>query len=398
MATRYYPTKRSIDARFLGSLDGTWSEGVVSPYFANWPALLLSTTKVDGGQISFSNNKCNQQGDYDFPIYRFATNKLNAQTISGTLDICFEVWARFYDNGVTSDTPVRFKVHAYISTGDDPTPRAVLLDNYIDSVDWPPLVSAAWQSLASAQALTTNDTLAGDRIVVEIGARIVSSPTPTPTYPPEAYTEFPIRNLGTTNSSAVPWPDAVAGDTDANEVGWIEFSDNITEQTAPAAPSNETCAAAINIVAFPYQSAEIVTVSATGTQKEVWWKFTAPSTGLVLITTLGTNYPCTIAALKGADCGSALSYPIFDDIEPTYWSQSMAWLEADEGEQYFIRIRNSQSSAVGAVRSGGICRIALNYVDETLVNDDIYFTNGSRIYVYRDGIIVRARAVPGTCT
>lgn len=398
MATRYYPTKRQNSSRLRGPSAGDWGAfGLFAPQTPDFRQM-LSTSKADGGQISLQACACNQQGDYDYIMHRHSTEPLEAQTVSGTFDFCLMGWAYWYPDD-TQPVSVRYKFHVYISTGDDPTPRHVLLDNYIDSSDLIDFPFQQWASFnGGAQALVSGDALAGDRIMIEWGVRIISSPTPVVTYPPSAYTQFTIFNLGTTNSSNVPWPDASPGDTNISEAGWFEFSDTITEQAPLDPPDNDSCDDAIEIVAFPYQSPPIITMYSTDTDRGVWWKFTASSTGWVIITTNRTNYRCELFVWTGADCASKVGAGPFTSTSYAAMSNSCAWVEVTEGEQYFINLQNAHSSGIGAINSGGICEIAVNYFAFDLVNDDLYIPVSDKIYVYRDGVIVKVRSISDTAT
>lgn len=401
MATRYYATKRALYNRFYGAAAGDWADlSIYSPWSPAIGGLLLSTVKTNGGTLQTYPNKCNQESDYDFYIQRFVTPPLEAQALTGTLDVCFNVRSRWIDDidPPSNDSVVRYKIHAYISVGNTPEVRTVILDNYIDADDWP-FAAATWTSLAAAQNLTEADIEEGDCIVIEVGCRIVSSPTPSPTYPISHYSDIPFRGQGTTDNVNVAFPDATDGSTTANLAPWIEFSDTLTELAPPGANGNGVCLGAIEIPSLPYQSSDITTVSSGDGDGSGYYKFTAPSTGLLCVSTFGTNYRCAIDILTGV-CGSLSTISDFQDNDfANNRSLTFAYAEVEEGIEYYINVYGvSTTSTLSAPACGGVQRIQVFYVDETLENDDIYVPIGTRILVFRDGQLIRIRDLSDPAT
>lgn len=394
MATRYYPAVKAPGARIHGGVAGTWArQGVFGQTWdpVQW-AWQLSQSKVNAGALQTRSARTNQQGNYDFFGWRLLTPPLEAQTISGTFDLCQMVQARWNTGaGFTSDSVVRYKVHVYITVGQSPTVRHVLLDNYLDSVNWTSTLT--WRSLVAAQALTAGDAQAGDCVLIEIGARVVSSPTPAPTYPPTAFTECPIRGTGATNGAGTPFADATAGSVNASLAPWFEFSANLVEQAAPAPPANDACADALVIAALPHTSAEIDTSQSADTDRRAWWTWTAPSSGKVCFHTFGSNYGITIAAFTGG-CGALAGVPsqIISNSLARHRSQSSVMFDAVGGTQYWIRVSNDNTgSSFNAPQGGGLCRLSGFYRTTDLQEDDLYLPAGNVLQL-RSGAIINLNA------
>src|SRR5215204_3280732 len=380
MATRYYPTVKPPNVIVHGGCEGTWAgKGARGSTFnpVKWNFELLTDKTLAGTQTAFT-TATNQESNYDFFIQRWMTKPLDAQTISGTIDLCFGVqayWSTLL--GTSDDSVVRYKVHVYIAEGQTTTPRHVLLDNYLDGVDFPGIAGLVWHQLSSAQALTSGDTLDGDVIIVEIGARIVSSPTPTPTYVPSDATIITLNGRGTN----IAFVDAVNGDT-GNKAPWIEFSDTITEQALPAPPANDACADAISIAVFPYTSAFIDCSQSADTDRAIWWKFTAPSTGRVILSAHGSNYGNGILTYTGG-CGVLTPVAAVENAVSSYPHRSLSArvIDVTIGVEYWIKVYNVTSS-FQSPDGGGSARLSLFY-QETPEADDLYVPIGT-LFALRD--------------
>ena len=385
MATRYYPAVKTPNVRFHGGAAGTWA--TKGAYVESWnPAQWTwryAQTKVDAGAQSLLTLHTNQQGNHDFFIDRFVTPPLAAQTLTGTFQWCFGVQATWL-TGVSesNDSIVRYKLHVYIAQGQSHLVRTTLINNVVDSVDFPGTAGQVWRSLAAAQAVA-GSILEGDVIVVERGFRVISSPTPAPTYPPSDMTKVRWRSSGADNTFA----DAVAGDTVTNRAPWVEFSMTLTEQAPPAAPANGTCATAIAIPALPYQSPDIDTTAAPGTEREVWWSWVAPTSDHVYFHTFGGNSNVTIAVFKNG-CGvlTPVTPTRYDTRQAAHRSQSTALFLAVAGTAYLIRVRNT-ASANNAPNSGGLVRLSAFYKDIVPQTDDVY-AGGGYIMAIRGAQIV----------
>jgi hypothetical protein len=389
--TVLYPAPRACNVLIEGPGAGNWD------FHGSGPApdrLAMFTYRLDrqkglGGSLSqpVDDQTCNQQGNYDVPTFcRWISPPVEAQTISGTFDLCQLVQGRWQDSvlGLTNDSVVRYKVHVYISVGQTVAVRATLLDNYVDSVNFPGTSGAVWRQLAAAQTLAAGVAQAGDSIIIETGFRIVSSPTPAASYPPDDWTLIDWTGLTTVGS----FPDAVNGDTSTSRAPWFGFSIPIAFQpTSSVPPGNDACADATVVSALPYASAHIDTTEAQDTDRRVWFRFTAPSTGTILLTTFGSNYATTLDVYTGG-CGvlTLASYGTLKDFGVGR-SSTVALLNATSGIEYLVRI--GAEALVNSVRDGGgMLRLTIGY-RELPQEDDLYIPS-RQLLVFRDGVVVNA--------
>jgi len=390
--TRYYPVTSFPSVRVGGPWVGVWGDKATADPNGDSGALRLQTSKVDGGWLRPSANRCNRQGNYDFAWARFATPPLVAQLIDGTFDVCFQVRAAWED-AVLADTTasvVVYKVHVYIAIGESTTVRHTLLDNYVDSGAWVgPPVTATYQGLAGPPTLLPNSTVDGDVIVIEIGARIVSSPTPAPTYPASNMTALPINGIGVTDTVNAAYVDAAPGDTFATFAPWMEFSGTHVPAAVPLPPANGSCATATVIASLPYDSGFIDTTQATdpgwnpgGSPKDggraVWWTWTADRNGTVFFATRGSNYPCSTYILQGG-CGGLSFGSASWNTRRRYGTgrdQGSASMDVVAGVTYHIVVQHWQSDFFTyGNNQGGSCRL-LGFYREVPVENDIYIVSG----------------------
>lgn len=391
MASRYYLSVMAPNSLFEGAVKGTWA--LYGTGSQSWSPVQityrLKSVKTVGGTQTNLNLWTNQQGNYDWFLRRWVTPVLAAQTISGTFDLCTMVranWNVETPPAITGDSIVRTKIHIYIAVGQTTTVRHVLLDNYVDTVDYP-TASQVWRSLASAQTLTPGDTVEGDVIVIEVGFRIVSSPTPAPTYPPGAHTN--IRYIGTGVNSA--FADAVAGDTSTSRVAWFEFSQTLTEGTLPDPPPNDDCADATVISSLPFQSDFLDTSqSAETARRTVWYSLTAPTTGVIMFDLFGTNYGAEIDVFSDG-CTAAVNVNLIESQTVRSLNRLLLYeaIEAVAGQTYTIRIRGQATTAVDTIDSGGLLRLHAYYREDAQPGD-LFFPCLSYITVIRGGVIVQA--------
>jgi len=385
MATRFYPIPYTLPHRVVGYPPAVWQYGP-TPQVHRYDAWhkRLSLTKTASAQFA-KVVRCDRQPNYDISSgASFMSWPLTAQTISGTFDLCLRVQARWFSTLAPSNaTTVRYRVYIYIAQGASQTLRHTLLD-YVDTVDFPGTSGAVWRQFAGGQALPAGDAFDGDCLVVQVGFRIVSAPSPSQTYPPDEYTRIDWTGWGATSA----FTDAVNGDTSASRAPWMEFSQTLTFQPDSAAPATgTTCATAIPIASFPYASPEIDTTQAPGTEREMFFTFTAPTTGEVLITTYGTTYDVDLVVLQGT-CGALTGAPYgaSNGMFGANLSASVATLDAVAGTQYWIRVRNSPGAAF-ETNGGGLLRVTANYRMTTQEEDDLYLPAGT-VAVFRDGVLV----------
>jgi hypothetical protein len=396
MATRYYFSKESPRVRVDGPAVGTWGPlGLEAPFGTAHTCFQLSTSKADLGSPELLRLNSNQQGNYDYYTTRWVTPPLEAATLSGTLDVCIQVNARWLDDidPPTNDSIVRYKLHAYLAVGQSAVVRTTLINNYVDSVDFPGIAATdgIWRSLAAPQAVA-GTIVAGDVIVIELGHRIISSPTPAVTYPPTNYTQCFWRALGGNPAHA----DAVAGDTSTSRVGWVEFSFNLTSQAASAPPSaGTTCATAISITSFPYQHAGVDTTAAPGTLREIFWTFIADETRDMLFWSHGSNYLVDVLVYTG-NCGALVF--VAGQENNIQWSLhrslSTCMVAVVAGTQYWVRVRRNSSSGLFPALSGGFLRLGGCKKATTIEEDDIIVPSTQLVKI-RAGAFVDIRPVGG---
>lgn len=385
--TRLYPSEAYPGQLMRGPLRGTWAMGadVHEVWAPNQVMNELVTTKTNAGSRAPFYLVTNQQGDFDFEVTKLITPPLEATTLAGTLQLCFQAQS-YWDSGagITMDSIARLKIFAYISVGSTTEVRQILIDNHIESANiYQSTFNWQWIGLASALAVA-GSIFDGDRIMIEIGVRLVSSPTPVPTYPPSAYSKIELFILGSGTSARLePMPDAAIGEVSYNKSSWIEFSHPLVYKT-PTPPANDACADAIVISSLPYQSDFIDSTGSLGSNREVWWTWTAPSDGFVMGNTLGSNYLTTMTVYTGS-CGSLITGGI-----DTSWSDSdfmglrnLAYTSftAVAGTQYWIRV---YQGSVGARDHGGTVRFAMFYQDIIPQENDVYL-NAGWLAGFRDG-------------
>lgn len=393
MATRLYPTQIVPDFTAHGPYRAAFGtlgfNGVgFSPVQATYAA---KASKTDSGELFNRTLRSNQQGNYDGIVMRWFTDRLDAQAISGTFDMAMQFAQNWENAGVSNSSVVHVKFHIYITVGDSCTVRSTLLSNYVETVNVVPF-NAVLSSLTAIQlsgppALTAQSSLAGDRICIEMLLRVVSSPTPAPTYVPTAFTQINWRGWGATNNLNVPLAaDMVAGNTATNLAPWFEFSANLTFQALPAAPPNDTCANAVDFTAtIPFTVSDLNTSQSTGPNKEVWYKFTAPTTGKFCILFHGSNYKTDVDIWTG-NCAGLVFVPSERKASAysLHRSQSTVMWDAVAGTEYFIQARNQLGLGETAVNSGGIFGMKAFYRITTPAQGDLYLPSGN-IVAFRDG-------------
>src|ERR1044072_6240513 len=140
----------------------------------------LEVEKDDGGNISgTSRNETSATNPFDVLLYRGVSGPLEAQTISGTLDVVLGVF-----EGITSGS-ICYKLHLYVTVGDSDTVRGTLLSNYAETTSNEWTVDTTFfdgrnlpgRALSSAQTLSSLAVTAGDRLVLEIGYTALNSTT-----------------------------------------------------------------------------------------------------------------------------------------------------------------------------------------------------------------------------
>jgi len=384
---RWYPAIASPGVIMRGPLNGAWVDGDPTfPWHREHVFNELYTTKTNAGTHDRLHLATNKQANYDFNTVIYCTPPLEAITLSSTLQFCVGLcnwWETSTDVDTTSSV-ARIKVYAYISTGNTSVPRSVIIDNHVETVNIPAVYSlATWTSLDAPLAIS-GSILAGDRIVIELGIRVVSSPTPTPTYPPSALSHFRSIYFSNNLNSSTPFTDAIEGDTDPAKAAWVEFSQTLIPQALPTAPTNDACADAITIASLPFQSDFIDTTGSLETDKGVWYKWTAPTTGRVILNTLGCNYSVDFFVYTGG-CG------VLDLVVPVWRTPGSGGMrnlgyyvfEAVASTEYHIKLSQGYSGNL-ARNHGGSLRWSACYQNIIPLADDLYINSGWLV-AYRAG-------------
>lgn len=396
---------------FLGepwALDGTWADCFIDsrPEYAMFRTLELTQYKAGkgpfaatiGGDLTTPIVVTNQQGNHDILWQRFVTPPLAAQTLSGTLDCCIAFNARWKNTAGTfsADSVCRLKIHAYITVGQTPVVRTVLINDYVNASDLNNAnANIVYENLDAAQSVA-GSVSAGDSIVIEVGVRVVSSLTPTPTYPPSEWTEIKIIGLGTEPSGATAWAaDPVAGGTATNprtQVAYFDFSDTIVEQALPSSPANISPMTATDMGTLPYVSSRINTKGSSANARALWFKFTATQDGFGLFRAAGTNGSAAVDVYTGD--GSAYSTLEVTTGSETTNSQEISgprslavWAcPVVNGETYYMRVYCRASAGTTSAASGQSVQIAVSYQEPPLSGD--IFLPSNAITAWRNGVCV----------
>jgi hypothetical protein len=128
---------------------------------------------------------------------------LKAQTLSGTLDVCFRAWV------TPTPTQAFWAMHLYLTAGDTNVRRAVLVDYAESGVLWGP--DPYGKGFVASQAIPATAVQEGDRLVVELGAVIWAAGTPSialggqnPTLIPVSYPQQMQFSAGLVFATGVP--------------------------------------------------------------------------------------------------------------------------------------------------------------------------------------------------
>lgn len=132
----------------------------------------------------------------------------SATTISGTVTGVIQA-----NGGIFADHAMRHHVHVYVTAGDTDTVRGTLLTDYIDSTTW----SGLQGQEIPAQTMSSVSASAGDRIVVELGARTTQTAVPTFEY----WARIGYKDM-------INVSDATHHDGNSESVSWLEFSQVLT--------------------------------------------------------------------------------------------------------------------------------------------------------------------------
>ena len=389
--TRFYISGGPLFKRINEIPAGDWDSDADGPNFGdNGSATYqLVTNKLEGFHLTTGSWVTNRQGNYDELYARLVSKPLAAQTIGGTIDLVTMISVRWLSTlGLTNLTSARYKLHVYITEGQTGIVRHVLLDNFVDSIDINNTSTVTWTGLSGAQALTSGAALDGDTLVVELGFRIVSSPTPVPTYPPTEYSRITMLNAigctlaGNNTSNCVGAIDAVPASTTTSRAPWIDFSQTIDFAPDADPPPNISFDTATEIPSnLPYQLVGLDVSAAPTNARTVWFKWTAPQSGNVGVYTNGSNYQMIPLELQGTPGSFVAQDDLFQYGSAVQRGLSCSSFDVTQGETYYIvfYLRSFTNATAGELW------ITMTYLDETPDEGDLYIPN-REIYAYRDGV------------
>ncbi len=399
--TRYYMVAKAPNAVIHGPFMGDWQDGVQAnfpwaPVAWQWE---LSSSKTNGGTVDKDNTIFTNQNAVSNANQSFWTPRLTAQTVSGTLDWCWHLYAAWRDGmvGPTDDTDAWVKVYAYITVGDSTEVRHVLIDNHVEPV--PMLYTydvLAATSAASPIPLIPGDTLDGDRIRIELGF-YAEMPTPAPSQRPIYYSEILWLVPGATGDDLTP------GESEGfftQRSPWLEFSNALQEAVPVAPPANGTCATAITVPALPYHSTGVDCSQATGTARETWWTWTSTVSGEMLAHVFGSNFYAVLDVRtdEGDPLVACPGYFVpgvdinYADSLTQHRGTSTATFLATTGWRYWFRVYNKTLAGFNVANGGGIARFGLVERATGPLQDDLYMPQGNTLQV-RDGLIVNLTPV-----
>jgi hypothetical protein len=163
------------------TIRGSWDRTTDLSGSSTTPPYELSESREGAGDLIFKNYiETVNNTEYDVLMVRAVSGPLAAQTISGTVDLCFPIW-NYIGGG-----HLYWHVHIYVTQGDSDTVRGTLLSDYRENSepgnpgpdqnhenevpsDADPGTGPIALAFKSAQSVSSVACSSGDRIVVEIG-------------------------------------------------------------------------------------------------------------------------------------------------------------------------------------------------------------------------------------
>lgn len=164
----------------------------------------LGVTPV-GASTTITKTETSTTNDYDILFGRWVSDPLTANV---TIDDPIAFMLRASEANAAANA--FYHLHVYVTTGNSDTPRGTLLSDYIGSTEF---TTTAGGLGASGITPTSVSAQAGDRIVVEVGARLSNV---------VATSYNIVIAYGGTNAV-----DVTSGNTTAARPKWIEFDDDI---------------------------------------------------------------------------------------------------------------------------------------------------------------------------
>lgn len=422
--TRYYATCNypGPPARQPWAVDGDWPfsfEDTDPTRVHTISTYLLSQVKYGAGRLYAPMFATNKQGNADILCARFMTPPLQAVTLAGNFNMALGVAASWLDHidGYGPQTTARLKLHMYITVGQTTETRQVLINNYVSATDLS-RSAVTWVAVFPSGAVPISGQVhEGDSIVIEWGVRVVSSPTPAPTYPPTEYSRIVLIGRGTglhatfnhpvpsppPGMSMVPWwQDAPVGSTttlptnDIDGVPFYDFSDTIRELPLPASPANiSPMTAKVIPPDVPYHEALYDTRGSSANSRAVWYRWSPARAGKAFVTTFGTLYGAVIDVYEGDGTYAGLILPQDSDYYRSTKRSGMRGISINRfvtvpGKTYYFHIITWTAVGYQGPSSGGPLRINVGF-QEAPQEDDLFMA-ALHMAVYREGELVNVSA------
>jgi hypothetical protein len=181
---------------------------------------MLGTDKYGGLITSIAESEAVSTAPYSVLILRGISSKLQAQAISGYMDVVLGV------RQARSTSNFYWHIHVYVTQGDTDTVRGILVNNYVENTTNTWTTTAKGTSFQFAVPISPLAITANDRIVIEIGfvARNVTTTS-------ESGTIYYGTKTGVTIDDA---PDlAVTSTQVSTNAGFIDFTQTLLFQVIP---------------------------------------------------------------------------------------------------------------------------------------------------------------------
>ncbi len=369
-----------------GPLNGVWTSsyghGPVTYGIENYD-VLLSPTKHDVGSVIRNQVTTNVEGGVDVIWKRFWTPPLEAQTLSGTLQINLSV-SRFLEGGGTGSA--YFKVHAYITVGQTTEIRTLLIDNQVTGSNFSnsTITGVGFTSPISL----SGDVEEGDSVVIELGANIPDYVAVNPpTYPPTEWirTDFWSGTGASSQTQTIGTIDLEVGESATAKSPWFEFSNPLILTAPSSAPINDDIADAIEISSFPFVDTQD-TSNAQSVLRSVWYKWTADADRTMIVHLLGTRYLAEVRVLTGSPLETPTSIEVIAAHSNVTGSRAFYKWEAVNGTDYYFQVKTDDN--VGTPNcSGGSMTFELCELLPPEA-DDLYYPCSNMLTVWRGSQLI----------
>jgi hypothetical protein len=348
MATRFYlnvqgwpPVRPTANAGWESNrLELSQAQRIMYPWHGS-SFLTPSATGLD-----------NQAAVHDVLMAQFISEPLAAQTISGTIRAVVQV------NESNTAANMRSQMHAWVMAPDGSSRGTLTTFNTAAlSSEWSTTVTSRFFPLGSTGTTVTNvNAVDGDRIVVELGARIHDT---------SATVYSGTLRIGDHrfNSPGTDW-DLPSNQTDTTTTknGWIEFSANLTFLTAPVAivddiadavdamPAAEgyILARAADISGFTTEADDPDDIDNYGSGSKGftgWVKLVGPTGGarVRILATFGLGLDAMVFVFDGTPTSSSTAEAIYPD-QVNFTDNPTLFIDVPDGDTKYVCIMPSGGS------------------------------------------------------